>query len=371
MKSKVNVLVVDDSLFIRSFLSKILASDPSIGNIKTAVDGAAALSILSTYKPDIITLDVEMPRMNGLEALEVINKRYDIPVIMVSALTRKGANITIKCLELGAVDWIQKPDNRFDMNNYDSLKQELLQKIKLVVKIPVVTAIERSKIATNHVLRDVDNISSEQFREMVQNSGWAPKGRVDLDFKLIGIGISTGGPSALNQIVPFLPKELNAAVIIVQHMPATFTKVLAERLNDTSKINVKEAEDGDVIKRGWVYVVPGDKHIRLREVGTREIRVVFDDYPKVGGFKPSAETLFYFVGEVARAKSIGIIMTGMGSDGSDNLGRIKAYSGKTIAQDEESCIVFGMPKAAIKKGNADIVLPLNKIVAKINELVIQ
>lgn len=371
MKSKINILVVDDSLFIRSFLSKILASDPNIGTIKTAVDGAAALSILSTYKPDLITLDVEMPRMNGLEALEIIKKRYDIPVIMVSALTRKGADITIKCLELGAVDWIQKPDNRFDMNNYESLKMELLQKIKLVVKIPIVTEVEKSKIATNYVLRDVDHISSEQFREMVHNSGWTPTGKILLDFYLIGIGISTGGPSALNQIIPFLPADLNAAMIIVQHMPATFTKVLAERLNDTSKINVKEAEDGDVIKRGWVYVVPGDKHLRLREVGSKEVRIVFDDYPKVGGFKPSAETLFYFIGEVARKKSIGIIMTGMGSDGADNLSRIKAYSGKTIAQDEESCIVFGMPKAAIKKGNVDIILPLNKIVAKIKELVIQ
>ena len=208
------------------------------------------------------------------------------------------------------------------------------------------------------------------FKELVIKNGWKPSGNVKLDFPIIAIGISTGGPSALNQVVPYLPKDLNAAVIIVQHMPATFTKVLAERLNEISQIKVKEAVNDETIEKGNVYIIPGDKHIRLRETGN-QLKIALDFFPKVGGFRPSAETLFYYVAESCRKNSIGVIMTGMGGDGSDNLGMIKRYSNKTIAQDEDTCVIFGMPKVAIAKGNVDFVLPLNKIVDKLKDLVIK
>ena len=371
MHSKINVLIVDDSLFIRTYLNRVLSADESIGTVKMANDGAAALSMLTTYKPDVITLDVEMPRMNGLETLSIIKKRYNIPVIMVSALTRKGADITIKSLELGAIDWIQKPDDAFDLTSHDRLKLELLQKIQLAVKKDGISLQAEKLATTTYSIVDKDNITKEQFLQFVKDSNWVPKGNVQLNFSVVAIGISTGGPSALNQIIPMLPEDLNAAVIIVQHMPSTFTKVLAERLNDISKMNVKEAEDEDVLEGGYVYIIPGDKHFRIKEEGRNTLKIKLDSYAKVGGFRPSAETLFYFAAEAAKNNSIGIIMTGMGNDGSENIGLIKKYSEKTIAQDEESCVIFGMPKAAINKGNINFVLPLNKIVDKIKELVIK
>jgi two-component system chemotaxis response regulator CheB len=218
---------------------------------------------------------------------------------------------------------------------------------------------------------DRDHITNEHFKRLVVESKWSPRGKTDIGFYLIAVGISTGGPSALNQIIPKLNKDMNAAMIIVQHMPATFTKVLAERLNSLSNVTVKEAADGEVIAKGFVYIVPGDKHIRLIEADSKTLRIKLDQYPKIGGFRPSAESLFYFVAETCKEKSVGIIMTGMGSDGSDNIAMIKKFSGKTIAQDEATSVIFGMPKIAIQKGNVDLVLPLDKIVDKINDFIIR
>ncbi len=367
----ISVLVVDDSIFLRSFLTKILTSDPLISEVKTASDGAAAIELLATYKPDIITLDIEMPRMNGLETLKVIKSRFKIPVLMISSLTRKGASITINALELGAEDWIQKPENAFDMASQEDLKKDLLQKIRYITKRSEVqvTPFEPKKFV-EPLRPDSDNMNNIQFKEHVIKNATKPTGSVRLTFNIVAIGISTGGPSALNKVVPLLPADLNAAVIIVQHMPATFTNVLSERLNEISKMKVKEAQDDELLSKGTVYVIPGDKHVRLKEVNG-QLKICLDKFPKIGGFRPSAEALFYYVAEAARKNAIGVIMTGMGSDGSDNIGMIKRYSNKTIAQDEASCVIFGMPKVAIQKGNVDYILPLDKIVDKICELVIK
>ena len=368
-EQKISVLVVDDSLFIRTFLGKVLASNSEIGEIKMACDGQSAVAMLATYKPDIITLDVEMPKMDGLEALKIIKQQFNIPVIMVSSLTSRGADITIKALQFGAIDWIQKPDNGFNMRTNELFSAELISKIMVIARKDQPGVAEKVREVEKIVAPEKDNFTNERFKQLVKDSGWTPKGSVALDFHLIGIGVSTGGPSALNQVVPFLPENINAAVIIVQHMPSTFTKVLADRLNDISKIKVKEAEDGEVITKGVVYVVPGDKHIRIRENAGRSLEIRLEYFPKVGGFRPSAETLFYFLAGVARSKAIGIIMTGMGGDGSDNLGLVKSASNMTIAQDEHTSVIFGMPKMAIQKGNVNFVLPLNKIIDKIKELV--
>jgi two-component system chemotaxis response regulator CheB len=370
----IRVLCVDDSLFIRSFLSKILSTDPDIIEIKTANDGPAAIALLPTWQPDIITLDVEMPRMNGLDMLKIVKEKWDIPVLMVSSLTRKGADITIKALELGAVDWIQKPENSFDTKVYEQLAQDLIYKIKVVTQQtgPRRLASQLDPLAGSYMeATDRDHITNDHFKRLVVESKWTPKGTTKLGFYLVAVGISTGGPSALNQMIPKLNKDMNAAMIIVQHMPATFTKVLAERLNTLSNVTVKEAADGDIITKGFVYIVPGDKHVRLIEVSATTLKIKLDQYAKIGGFRPSAEPLFYFAAETCKEKSIGVIMTGMGSDGSDNIAMIRKYSGKTIAQDEATSVIFGMPKMAIQKGNIDFVLPLDKIVDKINDFIIR
>ncbi len=258
------------------------------------------------------------------------------------------------------------------------MTQELVNKIKTIAqmiktrKSPESTQSTQSKKPLlKETGPDRDYITNEHFKRLVMESKWEPKGTTKLGYYLIAIGISTGGPSALNQVIPHLQKDMNAAMIIVQHMPATFTKVFAERLNSFSLVTVKEAQDGDTITKGVVYIVPGDKHIRLVETGSTTLKIKLDHYPKIGGFRPSAESLFYFTAETCKEKSVGIIMTGMGSDGSDNISMIKKYSGKTIAQDEASCVIFGMPHVAIQKGNVDFVVPLNKIVDKINEFIIR
>ena len=321
-----------------------------------------------------------MPKMNGLDTLKVIKQKYNIPVIMVSSVTRKGADITIKALEMGAVDWIQKPENTFDSKVYEQLANELIQKVKLLAKPDGATPAVDKHVpqvapAISHTtpvaIDDKDNMTSAAFTQFVLDSRWKPKGGGNVPFYLVAIGISTGGPSALNQVVTQFPEDMNAAVLIVQHMPATFTKVLADRLDNISKVKVKEAEENEVIKRGVVYIIPGDKHIRILDNDPNRLTIKLDHYSKVGGFRPSAEPLFYFVAEVAKKKAVGVIMTGMGGDGSDNLGLIKAYSGKTIAQDEASCVIFGMPKMAIMKGHVDTIVPLDKIVDKIKDYIVE
>ncbi len=368
------VLCIDDSMFIRSLLSKLFIADPDIAEVKTANDGASAFLLLATWRPDIITLDVEMPRMNGLEVLKVIKERWDVPVVMLSSLTRAGADITIKALEVGAVDWVQKPENVFDTAAFERMTNDLVHKIKTIAQLmdtrkssEPMQLLKQSKA----IGLDRDYITNDHFKRLVMESKWEPRGTTNLGFYLVAVGISTGGPSALNQVIPHLSKDMNAAMIIVQHMPATFTKVLADRLNSFSLITVKEAEDGETITKGFVYIVPGDKHIRLVEAGSTTLKIKLDQYPKIGGFRPSAESLFYFAAETCKERSVGVIMTGMGSDGSDNIAMIKKYSGKTIAQDEASCVIFGMPHVAIQKGNVDFVVPLNKIVDKINEFIIR
>lgn len=358
------VLIVDDSLIMRIFLKKVFLSDPAFTVIETAFDGVSALKVIPQLKPDVITLDIEMPRMNGLETLKEIRKTWDMPVIMVSSLTARGADFTIRSLELGASDWIQKPDQTLDKCLMEEMTKSLLNKVKSIVKKTDVSGRDSIIVSASIPSVKEGNINFFEFLNKAKVSSWVPKGKIKLDFKIVAIGVSTGGPSALNKVIPELPEDLNAAVIIVQHMPETFTRVLAERLDGISKMKVKLVEQGENVQKGYVYVVPGGSQIRLKEEGTK-VCLLLDKYEKIDGFQPSAEVLFYFVGEVARKNSIGVVMTGMGSDGSYALGVIKKYSENTIAQDKDTCVVFGMPKIAIEKRNVKYILPLSDIADKI------
>ncbi len=337
---KIKVLVVDDSALMRKMIPQILTMDPNIEIVGTAMDGLFALKKIPELKPDIITLDVDMPRMDGLTALPHIVKEYNIPVLLISSLTEKGAATTLKGLELGAVDFITKPKEAISVHIMD-IANELLQKIRAVAK------------AKTSRLKRVNNEGPQtQIKKSLLLSNKAEK--------VVAIGISTGGPNALSFILPQIPKDFPAAIVIVQHMPEGFTELFATRLNQICQIEVKEAREGDMVLPGRALIAPGNIHLKIKRMSLGGIAVLSRSQP-VSGHRPSADILFDSVAAEYGNDSVGIIMTGMGSDGAEGIGRIKASGGMTIAQDENSCIVFGMPKAAIERGYIDRIASLEEM----------
>lgn len=346
--SKIKVMVVDDSAFMRRILSQIVGDDDRMELVGIAKDGAEALRVAAEKKPDVITLDVEMPVMDGLTCLEKLLKQGQYSVVMVSSLTTEGADATIRALELGAVDFFPKPSNLFNVSQEDK-KRELQMKILIAaqakplqgrVPLDIKPTVKREKPA-------VPSATSNRMKA------------------LVALGISTGGPRALQSVVPLLPANLEASVLIVQHMPPGFTKSLAQRLNDISEIAVKEAEDGDMLKAGQVYIAPGDFHLDIVKDGSNW-RIKLDKSPQMNGFRPSADFLMNTVRKTGIKNVIGVIMTGMGGDGSKGLQELKSASGAwVIAQDEKSCSVFGMPRATIELGVVDEVVPLESIAKSI------
>ncbi|OGW50795.1 MAG: hypothetical protein A2Z50_07185 [Nitrospirae bacterium RBG_19FT_COMBO_42_15] len=344
---KIKVLVVDDSALMRKMIPQILTMDPNIEIVGTAMDGLFALKKIPDLKPDIITLDVDMPRMDGLTALPHIVKEYNIPVLLISSLTEKGAATTLKGLELGAVDFITKPKEAISVHIMD-IANELLQKIRAVAK------------AKTSRLKRVNNEGPQpQIKKSLLLSNKAEK--------VVAIGISTGGPNALSFILPQIPKDFPAAIVIVQHMPEGFTELFATRLNQICHIEVKEAREGDMVLPGRALIAPGNIHLKIKRMPLGGIAVLSRSQP-VSGHRPSADILFDSVAAEYGNDSVGIIMTGMGSDGAEGIGRIKASGGMTIAQDENSCIVFGMPKAAIERGYIDRIASLEEMPKMITDI---
>jgi two-component system, chemotaxis family, protein-glutamate methylesterase/glutaminase len=345
--SKIKVMVVDDSAFMRRILSQIVGEDDRMELVGVAKDGAEALRVAEDKKPDVITLDVEMPVMDGLTCLEKLLKQGQYSVVMVSSLTTEGANATIRALELGAVDFFPKPSNLFSVSQEDR-KRELQTKILIAAQAKSVQV--RIPVEKPQVKRELPVVQPASSNRMKA---------------LVALGISTGGPRALQSVVPLLPANLEAPVLIVQHMPPGFTKSLAQRLNDISEIAVKEAEDGDLLKAGQVYIAPGDFHIDIVKDGSNW-RIKLDKSPQMNGFRPSADFLMNTVRKTGIKNVIGVIMTGMGGDGSKGLQELKSASGAwVIAQDEKSCSVFGMPRATIELGVVDEVVPLESIAKSI------
>lgn len=341
---KVKVLIVDDSAFMRKMLTEIISEDPRMEVVGMARDGMEALRVALEKNPDVVTLDVEMPVMDGLTCLEKLLRQGQYGVVMASSLTTEGADATIRALELGAVDFFTKPSNLFNVSQSDK-KKELISKI--LVARQAKTQVQLRKVA-------------EIPRRTVQPAEKRPivSGKMKA---LVAIGISTGGPRALQSVIPLLPASLEAPVVIVQHMPPGFTRSLAQRLNEISEIAVKEAEEGDVLKPGQVYIAPGDWHMDFSRDGG-SLRIKLDKSPQVNGFRPSVDFLMHAVMKTGIKNTIGVIMTGMGADGSKGLRDLKAANGSwIIAQDERSCSVFGMPRAAIELGVVDEVASLDRI----------
>lgn len=334
---RVRVLVVDDSAFMRKAISTMLESDPEIEVVDTARDGLEAIEKVKALNPDLVTLDVEMPRMDGLTALKHIMEEHPLPVLMVSSLTTEGAEATLTALELGAVDFIPK-DLSYVSLDIVKIKDSLLEKVKTIAR---------------RGLRRIGPMGPKVLT-------LPPKRK----FELVAIGVSTGGPMSLQKILPKFPPDLPAGVLIAQHMPPNFTRPLAERLDKLSPFEVREAEDGDEVVPGRVLLAPGGRHLRVRRRGEVEV----DESPVQALYKPSVDELMASVARHYGPWGVGVIMTGMGHDGREGVRLLKEKGGYVIAQDEASCVIYGMPKAVVEEGLADAILPLEKIPEHISKL---
>ena len=333
MGKKVRIVVVDDSAFMRKAISMMLEEESTFEIVGTATNGEDAFSLVKTLKPDIITLDIEMPGMSGLEVLERIMNEIPTPVIMLSSLSTEGADETIKALELGAVDFIPKSISHVSLDII-KIKDSLIEKIKNIAS--------RGKSVLrqptlNRRKRDVLKINQENVGKMI---------------RVVTIGISTGGPKALLDVIPLLPKEFPRPVMIVQHMPPKFTASLADRLNKLSDIRVKEAEFGETLQKGTVYIAPGGQHMTLRRNGSN-IEIVVSGEPSDSLYKPSVDVMLNSVVDIYGSSTLSVIMTGMGKDGLEGSRRIHEKKGKIISESEESCTVYGMPKAVADAGIVD------------------
>lgn len=359
MDKKIKVMIVDDSALIRKLLTNFLEEDPQIEVVGCAPNGKIALDKISKLDPDIVTLDVQMPQMDGIETLSRIMSEFPLPVIMISAYTEEGAHLTFQALEIGAVDFITKPDAMFSRSIVD-IKNEIIMKIKAArrVKVKKVSRAESKEIIKQESELEKRPAARKPEREL----------KLSKCDKLVCIGVSTGGPEALKQIIPELPADIEAGILIVQHMPPGFTNAFAERLNLLSRVEVREAREGDMILPGRVLVAKGDYHLRVKEEQFAYItRLTREERVKM--FRPSIDVMMMSAAELFRKNSIGIIMTGMASDGVEGIRSIKEKGGTTLAQDEASSVVYGMNKLAVESGYVDRIVGLDKIVPAVLELI--
>lgn len=355
MNDKIRVLVVDDSAFMRKSLSMLIESDPNIEVIATAIDGLDGLNKVKNLRPDIVTLDIEMPKMDGLTALKHIMKQSPTPVLMVSSLTKEGAESTLEALELGAVDFIPKASSFISVAIAD-IKEDLIKKIKIFA---------RKKTVINRV----NNLSSRLTkRDTNVGATVEVKSLPPMKYNALAMGISTGGPISLQKIVPVLSTNISVPVFIVQHMPPKFTASLAQRLNSMSSLEVKEAENNEVVRKGVVYIAKGGFHMIVKKVGAN-IVIATSEMPKEHLHKPSVDVLFDSIEKVYGKNTLSVIMTGMGKDGLEGVKKIKSVGGHCIAQDENTCVVYGMPRAIVENGLADTIAPLEEIPVIINKAV--
>jgi two-component system chemotaxis response regulator CheB len=353
------ILVVDDTVVYRKIVSDVLAELPDIEVVGTAHNGKAALLKIQTLKPDLLTLDIEMPEMNGIEVLDQIRKNnFQVGAVMLSTLTQKGGAMTMRALELGAFDFIPKPQSGTMSENREVVKAAL---------VPILKAFNRNK-GIKGLLSSRPRIvgqtvpPSVSYRRSPLKSVRRPQDRASI----IAIGISTGGPRALAEMLPKLPAKIGVPIVIVQHMPPLFTQSLAKSLDNKCAISVREAVDGEPLNPDVAYIAPGGKQMKIVAGADGHQRVIkITDDPAENSCKPSVDYLFRSVADHYVGRATGVIMTGMGSDGTKGLHAMKDNGAMVIAQDESTCVVFGMPKDPIESGIADIVAPLDRIAEEI------
>ena len=347
MNRKVRVLVVDDSALMRKLIPQALSRDPSIEVVGTAMDGLIGLKKIEELRPDVVTLDLEMPRMDGMEVLRQITRKQRVPVIIFSAHTEAGASVTLKALGLGAFDFVAKPQEAA-FGSIEQIASELALKIKvaaasgapkLIISEPAVKRTDRRQ--TPALLR------------------WPSI--------IFAIGVSTGGPNALEYLFSQLPEDFPGCLLVVQHMPEGFTEMFARRLDESSAIEVKEAQSGDLLLAGRALICPGNRHMKVRRAEHGDV-VILDTLPRVNGHRPSVDVLFESVAQEFGGKAVAVLMTGMGDDGAAGLGAVRSAGGLTIAQSLDTCVVESMPRAAIDRGFAIRVVPLHLIASSLQSI---
>jgi two-component system chemotaxis response regulator CheB len=360
------VLIVDDSVLMRQAVRRLLSADPGLEVVDVARDGLEALAKVEKLKPDVLTMDVEMPHMDGLSALKMLMERYPVPVVMLSSLTAAGAEATVKALSLGAVDFMQKPSANH-AGGLSALGDELVAKVKhasrarvrrplLIAPRPAASAPAAPEAPAPSPARPRPHLSAPAAP--VAPAAVVQPGR-EPD-RLLIIGSSTGGPRALAEVVSSLPGDLPCAVIIVQHLPAGFTKSLADRLNQGSALTVSEAKDGDLLSVGHVLVAPGDFHLKVNGR-----RVQLDMGARRHGVRPSVDTTLETAAQAWGSSILTTILTGMGEDGTEGSRAVKAAGGLVLAEDESTCVVYGMPRSVVENGLSDEVVPLDHMAAAI------
>jgi two-component system chemotaxis response regulator CheB len=344
---KIKVLVVEDSALMRKIISDMINSEDDLSVLDTAKNGEELLSKLERIHPDVITLDVEMPKMDGIQTLKEIKvKNVNIPIIMLSSISQRGTQLTMECLELGAFDFISKPSGTISLD-ISKIKDDLVQKIRLA-------NLKNSKGKVRNTNEIFSSSLITQKKIKTHNS----------KIEAIVIGASTGGPKALYNVITALPKNLGVPVLVVQHMPAGFTKAFAERLNVNSDIKVVEASDGQTIESDVVYIAPGGYHM---EVGVDK-RIHMNIEPTIWGVRPAVDKLFISASKVYGDRLLSVVLTGMGKDGAQGTIEVKKNGGITLSEDASTCTIYGMPKAAFETGMVDEVLPINEIAINIQKL---
>jgi two-component system, chemotaxis family, protein-glutamate methylesterase/glutaminase len=344
--NRIRVLVVDDSALMRKLIPQILEADEAIEVVGTAMDGNFCLKKIEELKPNVVTLDLEMPGMNGIDTLKEIMRRQPLPVIVVSSHSTEGASVTMKALGWGAFDFVAKPKDT--TGHMAETAAELIAKIKAAADCKMVRPGLRVGTATRPAKMAAGKMAQ------------APS-------KVVAIGISTGGPQALEFLLAQFPADFPGTILVVQHMPDGFTDMFARRLDELCALQVKEAQSGDVLQAGRVLVCPGSRHMKVKRLPMGDVAVLNDE-PRVHGHRPSVDVLFRSVAEEFGSQAIAVLMTGMGDDGAEGLGAVKQAGGMTVAQSEDSCVVFGMPKAAIERGYATRVVSLDVLSATLQAL---
>lgn len=337
----VRVLVVDDSAFMRRVIGEAVSAESDLELAGVAVNGLDALIKVEQLQPDVVALDVEMPEMDGLTALRHLMARYPRPVVMVSSLTQAGAVTTVRALTIGAVDFVAKPSGAISLD-FQRVREELVQKIRVAARARVGPPLKLTRPSPPRQL-----VAGGRAFE-----------------RLVVIGASTGGPRALSVLVPGLPTDGRTAYLIVQHMPAGFTRSLAERLDGLTELDVREASHTDQLRAGQVLVAPGDHHLRLTATGV----VQLDQAPRVHGVRPSVDVTLQSVAQTFGPRTVAAVLTGMGQDGAAGAAEVRQAGGWILAEDESSCVVWGMPRAVIEHGGADQVVPLDGMATAITQI---
>jgi len=359
--ARTRVLVVDDSAFMRKLIPAILSRDPEIEVAGTAMDGVFALEKVGRLRPDVVTLDLDMPRMPGLEALRLLVERHGVPVLVLSTYSQKGARLTLEALELGAVDFLAKPRGAGPAG-LEALGDELIRKVKMAARVaprrlvgPPADGERGRRKGEGGTESPAARIPLSAFRTPHSQAGAAATAE-----DVVAIGISTGGPQALSFMLPQLPRDYPAAILVVQHMPQGFTRMFANRLGQLAQLEVREAQDGDLVRPGRVLVAPGNLHLTVvrKRLG---VVAALTAGASVNRHRPSVDVLFRSVAAAYGKRATGLLMTGMGDDGAEGLAQIRAAGGTTLVQSEESCVVAGMPRAAMERHCVDRVVPLEDL----------